>query len=124
MLSKVDVAQIRALEDELLGAMKKGDINQIAELLHDDLLFVIPTGQTVTKQIDLANYESGKLKIDEISATDHEVSVIGDTAVVSVIINLEGVFAEQPIKGKFKYLRVWKRFEEKWQVIGGAGIAL
>jgi hypothetical protein len=30
----------------------------------------------------------------------------------------------QEIDGKFRYLRVWKRFGDSWKVIGGSVVAL
>ena len=116
--------QIIELERKLLEAMKKSDVGNLSELLHDDLLFVIPTGQTVTKQVDISNLQSGNLKIDAISSSEQEVNLIGDNAIVSVIIDLKGNYVGQPIDGKFKYLRTWKLSGNKWQVIGGAGIQL
>ncbi|MCG8328026.1 MAG: nuclear transport factor 2 family protein [Chitinophagales bacterium] len=116
--------QIVALEKRLLEAMKNSDIDALDELLHDDLLFVIPTGQTVTKQMDLANLQSGNLKIEVISSSEQEISLIHDNAIVSVVISLKGNYLDNPIDGQFKYIRTWKLFNEGWKVIGGAGIQI
>lgn len=59
-----------------------------------------------------------------ISTKDQEINVIGDNAIVSVIIDLQGKYMEQVIDGSFKYIRIWNLFEAKWMVIGGAGIQL
>ena len=119
-----DTTQLKKTEEKLLSAMRSGDIKALNALLHDDLLFVIPTGETVTKQIDLANYESGKLKISHLSSSDQEINRIGDNAIVSVIIDLKGKYLDQAIDGSFKYIRIWKLFGDVWKVIGGAGIQL
>lgn len=116
--------QIRAAERRLLEAMKKSDIAELDVLLHDDLLFAIPTGQTVTKEMDLLNLRSGNLKISEISASEQDISLFDGNAVVSVIVELKGSFLDQPIDGQFKYIRTWKKFGDRWKVIGGAGIQL
>ncbi len=115
---------ITKLENQLLTAIQNRDIKFLNELLHDDLLFVIPTGQTVTKEMDLANLESGNLKIDHISSEEQTINLIEDCAIVSVVINLKGSYLDQPIDGKFKYIRTWKQFENNWKVIGGAGMTL
>ena len=111
-------------EGSLLEAMQKGDLNKLDHLLHDDLLFVIPIGQTVTKQIDLENYKSGLLKIESIQGNDHNINIIGDTAIVSVSVSLKGSFSKQTINNTFRYIRVWKVFEDELKVIGGAGVPL
>jgi hypothetical protein len=50
--------------------------------------------------------------------------VIGDDVVVAVTVRIEGSYMGQEIDGKFRYLRVWKRFGERWKVIGGSVVAL
>lgn len=111
-------------ENRLLAAMQQSNIDVLDELLHDDLLFVIPTGQTVTKEMDLSNLRSGNLKIEDLSAKDQEISIIGDSAIVSVQIHLKGTYLEQPIDGNFKYIRTWKAIDGQLKVIGGAGVQI
>ena len=122
IMKVTDNNHIIEAEHKLLTAMKEGNISLLNEMLHEDLLFVIPTGQTVTKEMDLANLQSGNLKIEDISSSDQEISLIGDNAIVSVIIKLKGSYLNQPVDGTFKYIRTWKLFDDGWKVIGGAGI--
>lgn len=116
--------QIMEAERRLLESMEKNNIDDLNELLHDELLFVIPTGQTVTKEMDLSNMRSGNLKIEAVSSSEQEINLLGDNAIVSVVIHLKGAYLGQPIDGKFKYIRIWKWFGSKWKVIGGAGIQI
>ena len=48
-------------ETRLLNAMKASDIEVLDELLHDDLIFNIPTGQTITKPMDIETM--GKMNV-------------------------------------------------------------
>ena len=121
-METINKEQIIGYEMKLLGAIKQSDIAKLNELLHDDLLFVIPTGQTVTKDLDLSNLRSGNLKIDQISSREQKINIIEDSAVVSVIVDLKGNYLDQTIDGTFKYIRIWKLINNKWKVIGGAGI--
>ena len=123
-METIDKEQIKALEQTLLDAMKNNDLYSLDELLDDQLLFVIPTGQTVTKEMDLSNLKSGKLKIDAISSYEQEIHLIDDNAVVSTVIGLQGNYSGQTIDEKFKYIRVWKLRNKKWKVIGGAGVQM
>jgi len=120
----IDKKEIEEVEQRLLEAMKHCNVDALNELLHKDLLFIIPTGQTVNKEVDIQNLKSGNLKIDQISSSEQDISIIDDNAVVSVIIDLKGLFLEQPIYGKFKYIRTWKKIDNQWFVIGGAGIQM
>lgn len=116
--------EISACEQQLIEAMRQHDVDTLESLLHDDLLFVIPTGQVVTKQMDLENYRSGNLVISDIITHDQQVSLVADNAVVSVVLNLKGAYLDQPIDGMFRYIRTWKRFNEQWKVIAGAGMQI
>ncbi|MCU0467239.1 MAG: nuclear transport factor 2 family protein [Arcicella sp.] len=116
--------QIIECENKLLDALKIGDINTLDELLHDSLIFNIPTGQTITKQIDIENYKSGMMKIFEISATDQIISPIEETCMVAVTIYLKAKYGNQKIDGRFRYLRVWKLFNNSWKIIAGSGFPM
>ncbi len=47
--------QILQLEQRLLEAIKTSDVEVLDQLLHDDLLFIAPNSQTITKEMDLAS---------------------------------------------------------------------
>jgi len=110
---------IKACEKRLLQAMQDCNLEVLNELLHDDLLFNGPAGETITKEIDLAAYKSGNMVADELVASDQQISIFGDTGVVAVTVEVRGSFMQQPIHGKFRYIRTWKNIGEKWKMIGG-----
>lgn len=111
-------------EIELLTAIKKADVLALENILHDDLLFNLPDGNTITKEFDLASYRSGKMKVDALEAADQIINLIDDTAVVAVTVSLKGSFDNNPINGVFRYIRVWKQFDESLKVIAGSCIQL
>ena len=116
--------QIIECENRLLEALKTGDINVLDELIHDDLIFNIPTGQTITKAMDIDNYRSGILIVSEILATDQVIKSIDDISTVAVTLHLKAKYADQIVDGKFRYLRVWKLFDNSWKVIAGSGFQI
>jgi len=111
-------------EIELLTAIKKSDVLALETILHDDLLFNMPDGQTITKDFDLQSYRSKKMKIDFLEASDQIVNVIDNTAVVTVTVSLRGTYDSNPINGVFKYMRVWKKFGKNMKVIAGSCVQL
>lgn len=119
-MSTTAVSQVIASEAALLDAMRTSNAHLLEALLHDDLLFNGPTGQTATKAADLANYRSGNIHLHTVRASDHLFSEIGDDVVVAVTVELHGSYMGQDVDGRFRYLRVWKRFGERWQVIAGS----
>lgn len=111
-------------EIELLTAIKNADVSFLEKILHDDLLFNLPDGNTITKDFDLNSYRSGKMKIDALEAVDQTINLIEDVAVVAVTVSLKGSFDNNPINGAFRYIRVWKQFDENLKVIAGSCIQL
>lgn len=116
--------QILDCETKLLEAMKTGNIQVLDELIHDDLVFNIPTGQTITKEMDIENYKSGILKISDLTVIDQMIKSTDDISIVTVIIHLKGKYGEQIIDGKFRYLRIWKLFDNSWKIIAGSGFQI
>ncbi|WP_316633260.1 nuclear transport factor 2 family protein [uncultured Flavobacterium sp.] len=111
-------------EIELLTAIKYADVSALEQILHDDLLFNLPDGQIITKEFDLNSYRSGKMKIEGLEASDQIINVIGDSAVVSVVVSLKGTYDNNPLAGAFRYIRVWKQFGESLKVIAGSCVEL
>ncbi|TPG38854.1 nuclear transport factor 2 family protein [Flavobacterium pectinovorum] len=111
-------------EIELLTAIKNADVSALEKMLHDDLLFNLPDGQTITKEFDLTVYRSGKMKIDALEASDQIINIIDDTAVVAVTVLLKGNYDQSPLNGIFRYIRVWKQFDENLKVIAGSCVEL
>jgi hypothetical protein len=116
-------AQVVASEKSLLKAMRTNDVELLDTLLHDELLFNGPNGETATKAADLANYRSGNINLHAVESSDQLLSVIGDDVVVAVTVKIKGNYLGQELDGKFRYLRVWKLFDGAWKVIAGSVVS-
>lgn len=114
------IAQIENCEALLLSAIKQNNIEQLDILLHDDLRFLNPLGQILTKSMDIDNYKSGQIKIETIEPSDRHISLINDTAVVDVKIKLKGKYMEHTLDENFQYIRVWAQADGSWKVIAGS----
>jgi len=116
--------EIIASENSLLEAMKTNNVERLEALLHDDLLFNGPTGETATKALDLQNYRSGNIHLHKVASSDQTIRLIGDNAVVVVTVLLQGDYLGQALDDKFRYIRVWKLAEGTWKVIAGSVVPL
>ncbi|MDB5014442.1 MAG: hypothetical protein JWQ25_2644 [Daejeonella sp.] len=120
---QIVLEQIEACEERLLHAFEVNDLLAFDELLHDDLLFNMPNGQTITKAIDLESHRLGNLKIGSIAASEQVINVINDHAIVCVTIKMTGTYLDQLIDGKFRYQRIWKSIDDdRWKIIAGSCI--
>ncbi len=116
--------QIIECEERLLEAIKTGNIQVLDELLHDNLFFNIPTGQTITKEMDIENYRSGIMTVYDISTSDRTIKTTENVSTVVVTVYLKAKYADQIVDGKFRYLRVWKLSDNSWKVITGSGFQI
>lgn len=117
-------AQVIANEKNLLSAMKTNNVELLDQLLHDELLFNGPSGETVTKAMDLENYRSGNINLHTVESSELMLNMVADDVVVAVTVEIIGNYLGQEINGKFRYLRVWKLFENNWKVIAGSVVTL
>jgi ketosteroid isomerase-like protein len=112
--------EIIKLEYQLIEAIKTNDIGFIENILHDDLLFLAPNGQIITKAMDLASHKSGEMTVKELIAKIEDVKIVGDTAIVIVVYDTKGTLLGRPISGQFRYIRTWKFFTVGIKIISGA----
>ncbi|ULQ56923.1 nuclear transport factor 2 family protein [Flavihumibacter rivuli] len=120
----INKEQIIKLEDELVKAIQSSDIVTLNKLLHPDLLFILPGGQTITKEMDLASHRSGTMIVEELNPTIEQINLIDSTAVVIVVYDTKGKMQGTPIQGKFRYIRIWSSINGDLKVIGGSCIQL
>lgn len=120
-MNKEDILK---LENQLYEAMKSADIEALDSLLHNDLLFVIPSGEVISKEKDLESYRTGNLKIIELHPEVEHLNIIDDVAIITLKLKLNGSFSGEAFEAQFRYIRFWKGFEDGIKVIGGSGVAI
>ena len=116
--------RITELENKLAEAIKSCDLAFLNKVLHDDLLFLAPSGQMITKVMDLASHRAGEIIVEQLVDRIEEINIIDDTAVVGVVYDTKGSMLGNPIEGQFRYIRIWKQFPDGIKVIGGCCMQL
>jgi ketosteroid isomerase-like protein len=117
-MSHVLEAQIVDAEDRLRRAMLGSDVKTLDELLAPELMFTNHLGQKLGKEDDLSAYRSGILKVKDLQSSERQIRLLGDTAVVSVRVQLDGSYAGNPAIGDFRFTRVWALSAGKtWRVV-------
>ncbi len=116
--------QIQVCENNLLNAMKEQDVDALDRLIHDDLMFIGPTGELITKEMDLETYRLKQMNIEAYDILHQAIHLYQDSAVVVVTLDLKAIFMNQPIQNRFNYVRTWKKIQDQWMIIAGACVAL
>jgi ketosteroid isomerase-like protein len=111
--------EIRDAEERLRAAMLANDVDALAALLHDQLVFQGPDGVSVGKEDDLAAHRARRLRLTALDLHEMEIDVDGSVARVTVRAVLSGTFDGHPCDGSYRYTRTWRKTGADWQIIGG-----
>jgi ketosteroid isomerase-like protein len=101
--------QVEKLEDAWRTAELNDDIEAMDKLLSDDYVGITMTGQVVTKTQQLDRMRRRALVLTKINFEDVKVKLIGSTAIVTCLSDVEGVSEGEPMHGTFRYTRVYSR---------------
>jgi ketosteroid isomerase-like protein len=114
-------SQIRTCETRLYAAMLASDVAELDVLIADELLFVGPTGELATKNMDLELHRTGGTKFHELEPLELEIRVLNDQlAIATAKITLSGTYLGQNFGADYRYLRVWQNRDNGWQIVGGS----
>ena len=122
--TKITREDIVEVENKLFSAQLVSNIDILDQLLHDELIAVSPTGQVITKEMDLNSHRAKTMIIEEASTEIDDIKITGDTALSIVTMTAKGKVMGTPLEGKFRYFRVWKRFDDQLKVIGASFMQL
>jgi ketosteroid isomerase-like protein len=116
--------EIEKLEAELAKAMLGNDIAILDRLLSDDLVFSGPDGVIVNKAQDLALHQSGDIIFTTYEIGELLIQSYEPMAIAHVKVKLAGSFKGEDFAGDFRYLRIYLKQDEQWQIIGGQVTAI
>jgi ketosteroid isomerase-like protein len=113
--------QIRDCEAQLYAAMLASNVDELDRLIADDLLFVGPTGELATKEMDLELHRTGGTEFTEFVPKELEIRVWSDQFVFAVAQTfLSGTYLGNAFAGDYRYTRVWRKGKSGWQIAGGS----
>lgn len=107
MKEQLTEGQVVNMEERLRLAMMASNVAELDKLLADDLLFTNHLGHSLSKAADLAAHQQHLLDITELQASERQIRVKGDVAVVSVRVRLTGTYHDAETHGDFRFTRVW-----------------
>lgn len=113
-------ADVEQMELHLVEAIRQSNIPFLDKTIHDDLLCMGPDGSTITKQMDLDSHKRGDMVVERLTCEIQDIRIIADTAICTTMYDTKGRMMGNPIEGKFRYIRVWKEFEDGLKVIAAA----
>jgi ketosteroid isomerase-like protein len=109
---------VEALEEQWRQAQLAGDAVAMDRLLSDDFVGINSTGVVTTKTQQLARIKNRVAVITQLDLSDIKVKLIGSVvAVVTSRAEVAGTNEAGPIKGAFRYTRVYQRLPSgAWKI--------
>jgi ketosteroid isomerase-like protein len=101
--------QVEALEEQWRQAQLVGDVATMDKLLSDDYIGITMTGQVNTKTQQLDRMRMHKFALTKLDLGDRQVKLIGSIAIVTSRAEVEGTNDGAPVKGTYRYTRVYQR---------------
>lgn len=109
--------QVEALEEQWRQAQLVGDVAVMDRLLSDDYIGISMTGQVNTKTQQLDRMRLKKFALTKLDLGDRQVKLIGSIAIVTSRAEVEGTNEGIPVKGTFRYTRVYQRLPSgAWKI--------
>jgi ketosteroid isomerase-like protein len=123
--------EVRELEAQLSRAVVKGDRGIFDRVLASDFTHTSHSGKFKTRAEWMAEDkvdsrqgkpQAGKTTYEAFDVDDLAVRIYGETAVVTGRSTPKGRTAKgEPIRGQYRFLRVWVKRDGRWQAVAFQG---
>jgi ketosteroid isomerase-like protein len=109
--------QVEKLEQAWRTAQLNGDADAMDKLLSDDYVGITMAGQVVTKMQQLDRMRNRSMVLSKIVLDDVKVKLIGTTAIVTSLADVDGTNDGEPMHGMYRYTRVYSRLPSgTWKI--------
>lgn len=99
-MSKVTKEDVADAENQLFLAQLANNVDALDQLLFDNLIAIAPSGQMLTKEMDLNAHRTKAMIIEEASTEIDDIRITGDTALSVVTMTAKGKVMGTPLEGK------------------------
>src|SRR4026207_423660 len=108
---------IRKLDNERIQAQIHADAVALDRIYADDFIGVGPSGRVRTKPQVIADFTSGDLKFQSITADEVKVRVYENTAVETGLSTMVGQDKGKAVPRDTRFTRVWVKQEGRWRLV-------
>ena len=109
--------EILALEDRRYAAMTTNDLDALAAMFHDDLVYTHSSAVVDDKASYLEALRSGKTRYKSAKRFEERVRFAGDTALVTGRAEMEAEINGNPKSLRLRFLNVWMKTPAGWKFL-------
>lgn len=110
-------AEILALEEQRYAAMTANDLDALARMFHDELVYTHSSAVVDDKASYLEALRSGKTRYRSAKRFEERVRFAGDTALVTGRAEMEAEINGAPKSLRLRYLNVWTKTPAGWKFL-------
>jgi len=111
------VTALRQLDQERIQAQIGADAAALDRLYAEDFTGIGPSGTVRTKARVIADFTSGSLRFESITADDVQWRVYGDTAVETGRSTMNGQDKGKAVPRDTRFTRVWVKQQGHWRLV-------
>jgi len=108
---------VKQLEHDWVDASKAADTDKLGQILADDWTGVGFDGSKQTKESYMADWKSGKAKLESFEFGPMDVKVLGSVAVVQGSDTEKSTTDGKDTSGKFSWMDVFVKRDGKWVAV-------
>jgi len=109
--------EIEAAELQWRTAQIAGDVATMDKMMAEDYFSISVSGQLNDKMQQLERVRSRSLVISKMDVSDVKIKLVGRVAIVTSLAGIEGTNEGEPLKGLYRYTRVYKRYPDgTWKI--------
>jgi ketosteroid isomerase-like protein len=110
-------AEVLKADNARIQARAKGDVATLGRIYGDDYVLITAEGVIRSKQDQLSELRSGKLRFAPLKPTERTVRLFGNVALVTSRDSAGIVRNGQQIGGDLRMVRVYVRRLGRWQLV-------
>lgn len=108
---------VKELDAKRFAAQVKNDVDTLATLLADDLVYTHSSSVVDGKTTYIDSLRTGKTKYESIEPSDVKVRVYGNTVIVNGMAKLAVTSGGATNRFSLRYTDVWVMRDNKWQMV-------
>jgi ketosteroid isomerase-like protein len=109
--------EIGALLDQYMRALLDKDVAALDRIWADDLTFVNPRGELLSKQNRMDNIKSGATAFKAIRESDRRIRTYGKAAVATFKVALDAQYSGQDSSADYLVTTAWAHRGDSWQMV-------
>ena len=111
------VLEIKQLEESLLKAMRLRKLSFLEDIFSRKYVFLASDGSTWGRDKALDDYRNPRFELSKIETHNQQIVMHENMAIVTGVSLIAGKIGENPLSGRYFFMRVWCKEKDDWKII-------